>query len=318
MVESWMDNRGYKTLDQWRGNVRLAVYVMPERSLPDEAVDDVNTALGPDITLRSYRGWNLTPAAGEVTQLQLNWQTKETPPKRYKVFLQLLDAHDQVIAQRDAEPVGDSRPTNTWAPGETITDNHGLLIRPGTPPGTYRRIVGMYDPVTGERLRLNNGKDYISLPPVTVTRGSTPPSLSALGMQDGQSFDFGAITLLGHDQYKRGFQHAPDTPLHPGDSLHMTFYWRANTQPRADWWFNLALNDGSGHTVASVQQPLVSDTYSTTMWQKGEILRGEHDLVIPANLPPDTYRLSLTLLPDTDTSAGVAYLGQADVSAPGK
>ena len=31
VIESSLDQKGYKTLDQWHGNVRLAVYVMPER-----------------------------------------------------------------------------------------------------------------------------------------------------------------------------------------------------------------------------------------------------------------------------------------------
>ena len=37
-----------------------------------------------------------------------------------------------------------------------------------------------------------------------------------------QRFDFGAISLLGHDRYKRGFGHAPETPLYPGDRLHLS------------------------------------------------------------------------------------------------
>ena len=317
MIESWMNNRGYNTLDQWRGNVRLAVYVMPERRAPDETAENLNTRLGPAITLLGYRGWNLSPAAGEVTQLQLLWRTDEPLTNRYKVFIQLLDARDQVIAQRDTEPAGDSLPTDTWQPGEVITDNHGLLIQPGTPPGTYRRIIGMYDRETNERLRLPNGKDFISLPPITVTRSRAPLALSALDMQHAQRFDFGGITLLGHNRYKRGFGHAPDTPLYPGDRLHLTFFWQANIQPRADWWFNLALNDSDGHTVASLQAPLVGDTYCTTLWEEGEVVRGEHDLNIPVDLPPDTYRLSLTMLPDTDTPAGVAaYLGTVNVSRP--
>jgi mannosyltransferase len=316
VIENWIDSRGYKTLDQWYGNVRLAVYVMPERRPPDESADGLNYQLGPDIVLEGYRGWNLKPVAGEVTQLQLIWRATGTPHRRYKVFVQLLDPNDQVVAQRDAEPAGESRPTDGWKVGDVIEDNHGLLIRPGTPPGTYRRIVGLYDGETNERLRLPDGRDYISLPPITVSRSNQPTTLAALGMEHTQTFDFGAITLLGYDQYKRGFGHAPATPIYPGDRVHVTFYWRANEQPRADWWFNLAINDNDGHTVASRQAPLVGATYSTTLWQKDEIVRGEHDLDLPADLPPATYRLSLTMLPDTDTSAGVAYLGTVKVTRP--
>ncbi len=315
LITNWINQRGYKTMDHWYGNVRLAVYVMPERRPPDETVADLNVRFGTDITLLGYRSWKLATAAGEVTQLQLQWRAEATPQRRYKVFLQLLDARDQVIAQRDAEPAGEGRPTDTWAPGEIVLDNHGLLIPPGTPPGSYRRILGLYDSETLERLKLPDGSDYINLAPVTVNRAKTQPPLAAFDMQHPQRFDFGGISLLGHDRYKRGFRHAPETPLHPGDLLHLTFYWQANIMPRAEWWFDLTLSDADGRTVANLQAPLVSDIYPTTLWQKGEIVRGEHDLLLPADLSPDTYRLSLILLPDVETEAGTAYLGTVKVQA---
>lgn len=315
VIERWLDHQGYKTLDQWHGNVRLAVYVMPERRPPEESATELDARFGANIALLGYRGWNLNPSAGEVTQLQLLWRPDQTPDRAYKVFLQLLDQRDQVIAQRDAEPAGDSRPTTGWAPGETVYDNHGILIPPGTPPGSYRRIVGLYDAQTLERLRLPDGSDFVSLPPVTVQRSQTPPPLEAFDMLYRQRFDFGAISLLGHDRYKRGFGHAPETPIGGGELLHLTFYWRANVSPRADWRFQLVLSDAAGNMVAEMHAPLVSETYLTTMWQEGEIVRGEHDLLIPPGLPPDAYRLSLVLLPDEATEAGEAYLGTLKVQA---
>jgi mannosyltransferase len=312
-IPNWMDSRGYKTLDQWYGNVRLAVYVMPEHSPPEEVVDDLNLRFGNAIELTGYRGWKLAPTAGEVTQLQLQWRADQKTDRRYKVFLQLLDPRDQVIAQRDAEPAGEGRPTDGWQPGEVVLDNHGLLIPPGTPPGIYRRIIGLYDAETMERLKLPDGTDFVSLPPVTVARAKTPPPLAALDMMNGQRFDFGGISLLGHDHYKRGFRHAPESQLAPGDLLHLTFYWQANVTSRADWWFDLSLSDSGGNTVASMQAPLVSESYGTTLWQEGEVVRGEHDMQIPADLPPGQYRLSLIMTPDDKTPVGTAYLGTVRV-----
>lgn len=312
VIPSWLDTRGYKTMDQWRGNVRLAVYVMPSQEPPEESAQP-SVRFGDRITLAGYEGWNLTPASGEVTQLRLMWRADAPLDREYKVFVQLLDARDQVVAQRDAQPVGEARPTTGWMPDEEIVDNHGLLIPPGTPPGSYRRIVGLYDAETLERLKLPDGKDHFSLAPVTVSRADSPPSAEALDMLNADPFDYGGIALLGHDRYKRGYLHLPDEPLRPGDLLHMTLYWQAKVEPRADWWFDLTLNDSSGDTVAAVRAPLVSDTYPTTLWQAGEVVRGEHDLLLPPELAPDTYRLSLTLYPDELTPVGTAYLGQVRV-----
>ena len=82
---------------------------------------------------------------------------------------------------------------------------------------------------------------------------------------------------------------------------------------RADWWFDLSLSDSGGNTVASMQAPLVSESYGTTLWQEGEVVRGEHDMQIPAVLPPGQYRLSLIMTPDDKTPVGTAYLGTVRV-----
>jgi 4-amino-4-deoxy-L-arabinose transferase-like glycosyltransferase len=82
VVQGWMDTRGYKTLDQWYGNVRLTVYVMPEHSPPEEIVADLNLRFGDAIELLGYRGWKLAPTAGEVTQLQLQWRADQKPNRR--------------------------------------------------------------------------------------------------------------------------------------------------------------------------------------------------------------------------------------------
>ncbi len=48
MIERWLDHQGYKTLDQWYGNVRpLAVYVMPERRAPEETATELDARFGP-------------------------------------------------------------------------------------------------------------------------------------------------------------------------------------------------------------------------------------------------------------------------------
>jgi 4-amino-4-deoxy-L-arabinose transferase-like glycosyltransferase len=313
IIESWLDSHGYKTMEEWRGDVRMAVYVMPERQPPEEQQTDLDLHFGDDMALTEYRGWNLAPTAGEVIQMQFNWRALKALEHRYKVFVQLLDTRDQIVAQLDAEPGGGSRPTDEWQAGDEVVDNHGLLIPPGTPPGAYRRISGLYDAETLERLRLPDGSDHLSLPPITVARSEKPPPLEALQMQHPERFDFGGISLLGHDRHKRGFRHAPDAPLKPGDLLHLSLYWQANVPPRADWWMDLTLTDPDGVTVARLQAPLAGETYPTRLWEEDEIVRGEHDLRLPSALPPGAYRLSLALLPDFDTPAGTAYLGEIEV-----
>jgi len=105
----------------------------------------VSIPFGPAITLQGYtvRTDNLQP--GDIVQATLFWQTAVPLNTRYKVFLHLVDENGNLVAQRDSEPGGNLKPTTIWPPGETISDNHGLLLPADLPPGDYTLLLGLYD-----------------------------------------------------------------------------------------------------------------------------------------------------------------------------
>lgn len=291
LVEGWLDTHAYKAEDRWQGNMRFVIYAtqQPTDNWPQQTSDAL---LGEQIRLLSYALSAQEITSGDVLQLQLQWQAERQPDANYTVFVQLLDERNQVVAQRDAPP-GES-PTAAWQPGERIIDNHGVLAPHGTAPGDYRLILGMYNPETGERLRVGE-QDFIDLGTVRVNRPETPLPVEALRMQNTRPFRLGEITLLGHDRYKRGFSFNPSEPLRANDLLHLTWYWQANVQPTAAWWFTARLVSGADTEVASVSGPLVSELYPTLNWLAGEIVRGEHDMLIPDYVRPGRYQLQLFL-----------------------
>jgi hypothetical protein len=82
---------------------------------------------------------------GEILQLSLDWRTDGNVDRRYKVFLHLIDEAGQIVSQRDSEPGGGLSLTTIWQPGETIIDNHGLLVPFESSPGQYTLLMGLYD-----------------------------------------------------------------------------------------------------------------------------------------------------------------------------
>ena len=48
-----------------------------------------------------------------------------------------------MVAQRDAEPADNLRPTTTWRAANSIEDNYGILF-PTAARGTYTLEIGMY------------------------------------------------------------------------------------------------------------------------------------------------------------------------------
>jgi hypothetical protein len=165
------------------GGQRLALYTMSERRDLQEA--GLGTVFGDPALVEQgiseengwFRldGYAFTPAttAGGELLLELRWQSLRPVDYDYQVFVHLLNAADEKLAQRDGQPVQWLRPTSTWHPGEDINDRYGLLLPPDLPAGGYTIAVGLYDPVSGQRLPVSAGpRDYaIEIGPIQVEAG---------------------------------------------------------------------------------------------------------------------------------------------------
>jgi len=132
----------------------LTLYEMPRAAT---VKTPVNAILGDSIRLVSFDLDRAEVAPGQTLQLTLHWQAAAPVAKPYVVFAHLNGGNNPatdspIWAQLDNEPVGGSRATTTWKPGETIDDRYGLQIPVGAPPGEYEIEVGMYDPGSGARV----------------------------------------------------------------------------------------------------------------------------------------------------------------------
>ncbi len=301
-VEGWLGERAYKALDTWYGNVRLAIYAVPTAS-PREVQNPLDAKLGDEIALLGYNLLTHEVEAGDILQLTLFWQALAQPKERYKVFVHLLDEAGHIVGQRDSEPGDGLSITTTWQAGETVADNYGVLIRPGTPPGQHRIEVGMYSLISGQRLAVSEGgqacpergrrarSDHLLLDSVSVLRPSRPPSSAALKMQHEAEIQYDDLVLLGYNVYELGHEHQPTEPLQPGDVLHLDLYWRALRAPQYDWQLTLQLVDSKGNILATQQAEPASVDYPTTDWELGEVVRGQYDIFIPPEAPRGGYRL---------------------------
>jgi hypothetical protein len=112
-----------------------------------------------------------TLKAGDVLPLKLYWQAGTTTDNLYTVFAHLETLNGQVIAQIDSQPQGGGMPTASWATGQVIDDPYTLRIPAELPPGAYRIVVGMYNPLDGTHLRdTRTGEGKVVLDPAIVVR----------------------------------------------------------------------------------------------------------------------------------------------------
>jgi hypothetical protein len=125
----------------------------------DQTLGDRVTLLGQDA------GCTLQEAECRV---KLWWRAERDMLESYKVFAHLLDANGVPRAQADVIPLNSTRPTWSWLPGEIIADEIRLNLPADLPVGQYRLTAGMYNELSGERLTLPNGKDFIELEAINV------------------------------------------------------------------------------------------------------------------------------------------------------
>lgn len=91
---------------------------------------------------------------GGSLQLTLHWHALTRPAGRYKIFTHFVDLRGKLHGQRDVEPGDGTLPTNGWAPGEYVTTTLTIPIAADAPPGRYILRLGLYDPVSGQRVEV--------------------------------------------------------------------------------------------------------------------------------------------------------------------
>jgi hypothetical protein len=106
----------------------------------------------------------LVISPGQTVQIQPVWQAVGLPDADYTWTLQLLNGAGQVVAQRDGMPLEGSAPTSSWAMGEIIPDTIPLDIPLEPGPGPHQLLLALYRVETGERLRLPDGNDHLTIP----------------------------------------------------------------------------------------------------------------------------------------------------------
>lgn len=99
---------------------------------------------------------NYQPDSAQLV-VSLDWYTDGTAQGDYKVFVHLLDDSDTIRGQYDGRPGGGTLPPGNWLPGG-FQDTFVVNLTEA-PPGQYRVMMGLYDPVTGTRLSPIDGDE---------------------------------------------------------------------------------------------------------------------------------------------------------------
>ncbi|MCL6431633.1 MAG: hypothetical protein K6V36_12365, partial [Anaerolineae bacterium] len=251
-------------------------------------------------------------ASGNTLPVRLYWRALGRMGAEYSTSLVLVDGEGHVWGQQDSLHPG-GYPTTRWETDAYVADDHPLLVLPGTPPGRYILKVGAYDPRSGHQLDVidERGAPAGTVAPigeVEVVRPATPPDVSSLGMARTIQAPLSAdLELLGAS--------LPDVPLSPGARVTVTLFWRALRRPATDYQTLVSLGRPPAPDSRQAAWATGGSSYPTTTWEPGEIVRAQHDLLIPGDAPAGELPLWIALRPAAGAAGPAVEVGRVQVLA---
>jgi hypothetical protein len=144
-------NAAGEPVDPLIGTIRLVPWQWPETSATTQPVSFTDK-----LTLLNVQLDNTDTPDRKIT---FYWQAEVPMTTNYTVFIQAWDVtSNQYTAGFDGPPVSGDFPTSYWLPGKVVVDAHTIDVG-AMPPGTYNLLVGLYNPINGERLPASIGPD---------------------------------------------------------------------------------------------------------------------------------------------------------------
>jgi hypothetical protein len=131
---------------------RAVVFTLQSPSLED-VPNRLDVSLGEQVML-----WGYEIGQGEQEfWIALYWGSLDEVSQDYTVFVHVVKG-EQIVAQRDRQPLGGFYPTSMWREGEIIVDVYSLP----SPLADAEIRVGLYDSHTMQRLsRADTDADYV-------------------------------------------------------------------------------------------------------------------------------------------------------------
>ncbi|MEP7198500.1 MAG: hypothetical protein ABI874_01670, partial [Chloroflexota bacterium] len=259
---------------QWYETTRLSFYASAPSFTP---------TFIPILANRWYVADQPHYAAGwGIVAIRLDWHSTNFRDPNLRVSIRLRDTRGQLWGMQDRAfvPHDANAPINSFI----FFDRFGLLIAAGTPPGAYRVSAAVYDGADS-----NSIAPEAELTTIQVTRPTSPPPISALPIQTPFIADWVDVRLLGYT--------LRDGAWRAGDALHLDLFWQAQETANGSGRVFAHVQDAQGKVVASnAEQP----AYPLSQWQRGDLIREQRDLTLPATLAPGTYRVVVGLARGSD------------------
>jgi hypothetical protein len=134
--------------------------------------------------------------------------------------------------------------------------------------------------------RLGVGRDFQGMQLLLFDLQGHPPFGD--GPQHAMDMRFAEpITLAGHD--------LSVTSCAPGETINLALYWRATGPIAENYQVFTHLLAPDGHLAAQSDHIAGADSYPTSLWSSGALLRNTFTLRVPPDAPPGIYSIEAGL-----------------------
>jgi len=269
------------------------------------------------LRLVNYGVTDPPPAWGRDGGIVLTWEATEVLEEDYSVYLHLYDEHGHRIAQGDSLIVGRAlEPTSRWEKGATKAALYHLSVPPATPPGQYGLELGVYNLDTGRRLQLLGSDEAVDETSarvrIEIGRPDEMPTRKDLTVLRRLDVPLTAdLNLLGCELEPGST--GIDEAMFAGETVGLRLFWQADGAIDQDYSIRLTLKGRDGAIYGQAAYALASTDYSTSVWQRDEVLADWYYLPTDESAPTGEATLSLELLDDSGERALVDPLELLDL-----
>lgn len=261
---------------------------------PDTATLPMQHRLSARLGGLTLLGYDMPPgpfAPGATLPLRLYWQAESGPLPAYTVRLALHG--DKRWSEEISQPVAGTYPTDRWATGEVVRDDHDWRLAADLPSGEYRVVVSL--------LKTTNGQPVGEVELATVRIEGRARSFVVPPVSHPLVADFGGfIELLGYD--------LPTTTARPGGSIPLTLTWRATAPISISYTVFVHLLDAREQVHGQQDSIPLRGVAPTTGWLPGEVLVDAYQLPVSPTAPSGLYTIEIGFY-DATTDRRLPLLG---------
>lgn len=225
---------------------------------------------------------------GQAIAVTLYWRCLSEVERNYTVAVKVLGPDYQEYGGVNIYPGRGNFATSLWRAGDIFRETYWVPVSPDVPAPCLGQVsVALFNAdLAGEHL-------YV---------------LDAEGNPIGHSAIFGRIKIRPEEQP----EYAIDKPVHlrlgdevalvgyemdekkeGGETLYLKLYWQALSKMDKDYTAFIHLTDKEGRILAQGDSQPRGGAYPTSLWDKGEVIKDEHELTLPEDGPTGEYQIAV-------------------------